>query len=444
MTNRSVLSTIFPGGSRVGRGDQRTDADLLARYTAGDQRACDALVRRYGALVWRAVVPRTADRHEAEDAFQATFLTLVRVARRLQGRDSLAGWLYTVAGRCAGKVRRTAARAAQERSPLPAADPSPLDTLTARELLAAVDQEIQALPERFRLPILLCGLEGLSREVAAALLGWSPGSLKGRLERGRRILHARLARRGLVLPAGLTLGLLSATTPPRLLATPPRPRALSVAAAVARGLTRPGRILALMLLVAGAVGLGFATTHNAGLRHRGRRRDPPLGHGHRQAAGQHPRAPRARGVDHLCSGRASGRYGILGRHGASLGAVHRQGGPHAQPHRRQDPLAVPRCHAGITGRLFAGRADVGHWRRRRGHSLVGLPGGQGAGAACEPPWLGDGAGLRAGWQDVALGGNDTTCLVWDVSRPAPRGVRGQESGVRGQGSAEKKMSLPVC
>src|SRR5215469_838819 len=97
MTNLSVLSTIFPHGSRVGPEDQGTDADLLVLYANGNQQAFDALVRRYGALVWRAVVHRTADRHEAEDAFQATFLTLVRVARRLQGRDSLAGWLYTVA-----------------------------------------------------------------------------------------------------------------------------------------------------------------------------------------------------------------------------------------------------------------------------------------------------------------------------------------------------------
>ena len=123
-----------------------------------------------------------------------------------------------------------------------------------------MDEEIQALPERFRLPILLCGLEGLSRAAAAARLGWSPGSLKGRLERGRQMLHARLARRGLVLPAGLTLGLLSATTPPRSL--PPRrgrvpcPRRLPSPA----GSLAPGRILRLVLLVAGAVGLGFATT----------------------------------------------------------------------------------------------------------------------------------------------------------------------------------------
>src|SRR5207245_6694669 len=82
--------------------------------------------------------------------------------------------------------------------------PGPLDELSARELLAAVDEEVERLPEVYRLPVLLCCLEGLSQEEVAARLGWTPGSVKGRLERGRRMLHDRLARRGLTLSAVLT------------------------------------------------------------------------------------------------------------------------------------------------------------------------------------------------------------------------------------------------
>src|SRR5438270_8946996 len=85
----------------------------------------------------------------------------------------------------------------------PDPQPEPLDRLTARELLAAVDEEVQRLPEVYRLPVLLCCLEGHAQEEAARLLGWTPDSLRGRLERGRARLRRRLARRGLTLPAAL-------------------------------------------------------------------------------------------------------------------------------------------------------------------------------------------------------------------------------------------------
>jgi DNA-directed RNA polymerase specialized sigma24 family protein len=81
--------------------------------------------------------------------------------------------------------------------------PDPLDELTARELLQVLDEELQRLPEVYRVPVILCCLEGRSREEAAAQLGWTPSSLKGRLERGRKHLQARLARRGLKLSVAL-------------------------------------------------------------------------------------------------------------------------------------------------------------------------------------------------------------------------------------------------
>src|SRR5262249_10164814 len=106
----------------------------------------------------------------------------------------------------------------EARSMPPASPPDPLEELTARELLLAFDEELQRLPEVFRLPLILCCLEGRSQEEAARLLGWKPGSVKGRLERGRARLHARLARRGLALGAALAAcavvrGLASAVTP---------------------------------------------------------------------------------------------------------------------------------------------------------------------------------------------------------------------------------------
>src|SRR5262249_45098647 len=119
-------------------------------------------------------------------------------------REALAGWLHGVAFRLAVRARRCRQRCRdREAHARGASPPTPLDELTARELLAVLDEELQALPETHRGPLILCCLEGLCQEEAARRLGCSPGSLKGRLERGRTRLRLRLARRGLTLPAVL-------------------------------------------------------------------------------------------------------------------------------------------------------------------------------------------------------------------------------------------------
>ena len=183
-------------GLTVGRGDTATDAELLTRYASrGDQAAFAALVRRYGGLVLGVARRQLADRQQAEDVFQATFLALARSAGRLGTDGVLANWLYTVAVRQARKARarfarfaRFARRAELERA-APAARPDqadPLAAMSGRELVQAIDDELARLPDKYRLPVLLCFVLGHSREEAAAQLGWSAGSLKGRLERGRR------------------------------------------------------------------------------------------------------------------------------------------------------------------------------------------------------------------------------------------------------------------
>ena len=185
--------------------DAAADADLLARYAhRRDEAAFAAVVRRYGGLVLGVAGRQLPDRDAADDVFQATFLALARSAGRLGRRTPLANWLYTVALRQARKARVRAARRTEHESTHapPAASPDPLAEISGRELLRVVDEELAALPERYRLPVLLCCVQGLSREEAAARLGWSDGRVKGRLERGRQQLAARLARRGLA-PAGL-------------------------------------------------------------------------------------------------------------------------------------------------------------------------------------------------------------------------------------------------
>jgi RNA polymerase sigma factor (sigma-70 family) len=188
---------------------EATDAALLGRYlSAKDEKAFTALVDRHGPLVYHVCQRVLGNAHDAEDAFQAVFLVLARKAATVRPRERLAAWLYGVARRVALKVRSARARRrSTAHLPAPPADPhpDPLAEISARELLLLIEEEIQRLPEGYRLPVILCGLEGRSLEEAARQLGWTPGSVKGRLERGRARLHARLRRRGLTLPAALAM-----------------------------------------------------------------------------------------------------------------------------------------------------------------------------------------------------------------------------------------------
>ncbi|HKB38286.1 MAG TPA: sigma-70 family RNA polymerase sigma factor [Gemmataceae bacterium] len=187
-----------------------SDAELLDRFgREHDEDAFAALVVRHGPLVFNVCRRVLGDAHDAEDAFQATFLVLARKAGAVGRPAALAGWLHGVAYRVALKVREAGASSRLRQPPPDIPEPSdprpdPLAELTARELLAILEAEVQRLPEVYRLPVALCCLEGFSQEEAARRLGWTPGSVKGRLERGRKRLHARLARRGLTLTAALS------------------------------------------------------------------------------------------------------------------------------------------------------------------------------------------------------------------------------------------------
>lgn len=186
--------------------NEASDAALLGRFRAGrDDRAFAALVDRHTELVFQVCWRVLGDVQDAEDAFQATFLVLARKAATVRPREALPAWLHGVARRVALKARTARARHPLAGTP-PAAHPvdprpDPLARLSARELLAIVDEELQRLAEVYRLPVILCCLEGRSQEEAARQLGWTPGSVKGRLERGRARLQQRLARRGLTLSA---------------------------------------------------------------------------------------------------------------------------------------------------------------------------------------------------------------------------------------------------
>jgi RNA polymerase sigma factor (sigma-70 family) len=189
---------------------ETADSGLLTRFlTDRDPAAFEALVDRHGPMVLRVCQHVLGNRHDAEDAFQATFLVLARKAASVRPSGCLAAWLHGVACRVALRARTAARRQRRESLGLDLAQadphPDPLAELTAREALRILEEEVQRLPEAYRLPVVLCCLHGISQEEAARQLGWTPGSVKGRLERGRQRLHQRLAGRGLGLTTALAL-----------------------------------------------------------------------------------------------------------------------------------------------------------------------------------------------------------------------------------------------
>jgi RNA polymerase sigma factor (sigma-70 family) len=187
------------------------DHDLLRRVAAGrDEAAFAALLQRHGPMVLRVCRAVLRDPHAAEDAFQATFIVLFRKASSVRKLRSVGSWLYKVAYRAA--VRAGAAAARRKRYEARGAAPGtadPLDDVTWRELQAILYEELQRLAEKYRAPVVLCCLEGKSRDEAAAQLGWSLGTVKGRLERGRELLRARLVRRCVTLTAAVGATLLA-------------------------------------------------------------------------------------------------------------------------------------------------------------------------------------------------------------------------------------------
>jgi RNA polymerase sigma factor (sigma-70 family) len=183
---------------------------LLNRYISrGDEAAFEALVARHGPMVLGVCRRLLADPHDAEDASQATFLVLVRKAGSLGEHDAIGHWLYGVARRVALKARGQAARRRTHEPRLATDPPAPPFDPAAIDLGPALDAELDRLPAKYRAPIVLCYLEGLTHEQAASALRWPLGTVKGRLARARDLLRDRLIRRGIALSAGALAGSLS-------------------------------------------------------------------------------------------------------------------------------------------------------------------------------------------------------------------------------------------
>jgi RNA polymerase sigma factor (sigma-70 family) len=224
------------------------DRELLERFlTAEDEAAFTLLVERHGPMILGLCRRLLRDRHEADDACQATFLVLARKARTVRKQESLASWLHGVAYRVSISLRRQRARRVRrEQSACKTPVQEPDDGLTWRELRPVLDEELQRLPERYRAPLILCYLEGKTRDEAAQELGAKPAALHGLLDRGRKMLRDRLTRRGLTLSAVLFTTALTD---------------IAARAALAPGLVVTSAQAALALLRGATIGEGLVGPH---------------------------------------------------------------------------------------------------------------------------------------------------------------------------------------
>ncbi len=198
------LETLF----RFGAVGTMSDAQLLERFLAGRDEAGEAnfraLVARHGPMVLRVCRTILVEPHDAEDAFQVTFLALARKAGSIQKHSSLGSWLHGTARRVARKAKTASRRRLARESRVKEAEMSieSQPSLEDREFSQILHEEIERLPAEYRAAIVLCYLEGMTHGQAALALGWPVGTVRGRLARARNLLKSRLTRRGLAIGIG--------------------------------------------------------------------------------------------------------------------------------------------------------------------------------------------------------------------------------------------------
>jgi RNA polymerase sigma factor (sigma-70 family) len=220
-----------------------TDGQLLDGFLRARQAAAfEELVRRHGPMVLGVCRRVLVNLHDAEDAFQATFLILVRKASSIVARETVGNWLYGVAYRTAQKARAAAAlRRAKERQ---MAKPEAIEEDVWRDLRPLLDQELSRLPDKYREPVVLCDLEGHTRKAAARRLGCPEGTLSVRLSRARVMLAKRLARHGLALSGGAVAAALSHNTASACVPAPLLSSTVQAATLVAAGHAAAGAVSA--------------------------------------------------------------------------------------------------------------------------------------------------------------------------------------------------------
>jgi RNA polymerase sigma factor (sigma-70 family) len=301
---------------------ETADGPLLRRFLEEhDEAAFAALLQRHGPLVLGVCQRILRDAHAAEDAFQATFLVLVRKARSIARPDLLGNWLYGVACRTARKAKTDAARRqAREARAQPRSAGDAAADVDRADLRRVLDEEVSRLPSRYRLPFVLCYLEGKTNEEAAHLVGCPRGTVLSRLAWARERLRGRLARRGVALSAGLLADALvrearAAVPPPLATATSQAGVQFAVTGVLSPGLVPAGvlsltvgvcrimaltriKVVAILFALLGASGMAGLFSYRGRAEMPKEVKPPPAGPGDRPArAGPDRRAPEAEALD---------------------------------------------------------------------------------------------------------------------------------------------------
>jgi RNA polymerase sigma factor (sigma-70 family) len=280
MTRGQRDSAFYHFHKLLGRRQQidTPDSQLVDRFAAcRDEGAFETLLHRHAGLVWGVCRRMLKDSHLAEDAFQATFLVLAREVSSIRKRQSVGSWLYGVAYRLASRVRSDSTRRQQCEGRMRATnEPDPMTDIIRRELRPVLDEELQALPEKYRAPLILCYLQGKTHEQAAQELGWPVGTMSRRLDKGRDLLRQRLTLRGVTVSATLlTVTLANESTaaiPAGLVATTLRTAILfasgttavsalvsASAARLAEGLIKDAAVTKLKIAAVSLIGLVLVT-----------------------------------------------------------------------------------------------------------------------------------------------------------------------------------------
>jgi RNA polymerase sigma factor (sigma-70 family) len=274
-----------------------TDGQLLEDYLSrGDEAALAALVRRHGPMVWGVCRRVLRNYHDAEDAFQATFLVFVRKAASIAFRELVANWLYGVAHQTALKARATAAkRKGRERQVTEMPEPAIAEQDQWHDLQPLLDGELSRLPDTYRAVIVLCDLEGKTRKEAARQLACPEGTVAGRLARARAMLANRLAQRGVVLSGGalaavLSQNVASAVVPPLVVSSTIKAASLLAAgqaagvvtakvAALTDGVVKAMLVTKIKTVLAVVLVVGLAVAGGAELLDQTQAADQPKGKG---------------------------------------------------------------------------------------------------------------------------------------------------------------------
>jgi RNA polymerase sigma factor (sigma-70 family) len=222
----------------------RTDEQLLESFVhRRDDAALAALVYRHGPMVWGVCRRVLRSDTDAEDAFQATFLVLLRKATTIRDRKKVANWLYGVAHQTAVRARTAAIkRSVRERQVIEMPEPAVAEREPWADLQPILDRELSHLPTAYRVTLVLCDLEGKTRQEVAHQLGWPEGTVASRLARARTMLAKRLGRHGLVVSSGLLAAMLAqpvAAVPPVVMASTIKAVELLAAGQVTAGVISP-------------------------------------------------------------------------------------------------------------------------------------------------------------------------------------------------------------